>query len=222
MKTIYRILPRYAFLPLGCTLVLNMITYYASRLITSGALHTDLSIPLDGMIPFVPAASSVYVLAFLSWIIGFVVISRESPQVCYEVLAGEQIAKLISLVIFLLLPTAMVRPEAPQGRDFFSWLTRIIYRVDTPDNLFPSLHCLENWICFRGALRCKKVGTAYKMGTGLFALMVFASTVLIKQHLVVDILGGVVVVEIGLWLSRRLRAGRIYEAVAARRSDKTL
>ena len=103
----------------------------------------------------------------------------------------------------------MERPEVP-GSDPFSWLVRFIYQVDTPDNLLPSIHCLENWLCFRGALRCRKVGRGYQIGMLIFAILVFASTLLVKQHLVLDVVTGIAVVEIGLFLARRTGAGRIY------------
>lgn len=103
----------YAILPVAGTIVCNMLTYYGSRPITQGLPHWDLTLPLDRWIPFVPSAVSIYVLAFVSWVIGIWVIARESPAVCYEVLAGEQIAKLLCLVCFFLLPTTMERPEVP-------------------------------------------------------------------------------------------------------------
>ena len=42
-------------------------------------------------------------------------------------------------------------------------------------------------------------------------LGIFASTVLVKQHVFIDILGGVAVAEAGLFLGRKLRAGRLFE-----------
>ena len=103
--------PFYTIAPVAGTILCNMLTYYGSRLITRGLPHWDLTLPLDRWIPFVPSAVSIYVLAFLSWVVGIWVIARESPAVCYEVLAGEQIAKLLCLACFLLLPTTMERPE---------------------------------------------------------------------------------------------------------------
>lgn len=44
----------------------------------------------------------------------------------------------------------------------------------------------------------------------IFAILVFASTLLVKQHLVLDVVTGIAVVEIGLFLARRTGAGRIY------------
>lgn len=161
MQRIYKILPKYAFLPLIICLGLNAFTYFGTRLFTTGLYHYDLSLPIDYMIPFTPFMMSVYVLAYVVWIVGFIVIGRESREVCYEVLTAEQIAKLCCLVAFIAIPTTIIRPEVT-GTGFFQWLSRLIYSMDSPDNLLPSVHCLENWICFRGAMKCKRLERATK------------------------------------------------------------
>lgn len=116
---------------------------------------------------------------------------------------GEQIAKLMCLVIFVAFPTTLIRPEFDVNT-LSEWMTNLIYTLDSPDNLFPSIHCLESWVCFRGAMRCKKVGKVYKVIMLILALLVFASTVMVKQHVFVDIIGAILVVEIGLALAKRL------------------
>ena len=203
MQRIYKILPKYAFLPLIICLGLNAFTYFGTRLFTTGLYHYDLSLPIDYMIPFTPFMMSVYVLAYVVWIVGFIVIGRENKKVCYEVLFGEQIAKLMCLVIFVAFPTTLIRPEFDVNT-LSEWMTNLIYTLDSPDNLFPSIHCLESWVCFRGAMRCKKVGKVYKVIMLILALLVFASTVMVKQHVFVDIIGAILVVEIGLALAKRL------------------
>lgn len=214
MKQRLKWIPMYAVVPALSLIILNIFAYYGTRLLTGGSLEDNfnLTLALDRAIPFVPQAIVIYIGAFVSWFVGFFVIARDSKEVCYEVYAGEFTAKFISMVIFLVMPTVMIRPEVPDG-GFFSWLTRFIYATDTPDNLFPSLHCLESWIIFRGAMRCRRVGNGYRISMFVIALLVFASTLLVKQHVVLDVVGGVVVGELGLWLARRLRFGRMYEAL---------
>ena len=184
MERIYKILPKYAFIPIISCLLLNSITYFGSRIFTTGMHHYDISIAIDRMLPFVTPMVSVYVLAYVTWILGFIIIGRESKKLCYEVGAG-----------------------------FWNWLTSLIYSTDAADNLFPSIHCLESWILFRGVMRCEKQGTAMKIFMFVSAILVFASTVLIKQHVVIDIIGGVLVVEIGLFLAKKLNTKRIFYAI---------
>ncbi len=210
-----RLVPKYAIVPLVACVLLNYLVYYGNRLIPKSH-YFDISIPfLDDHIPLWTWMIVFYVFSYVFWIVGFVVIGRESREVCYSFLSGEMIAKLICLVFFLFFPTAMV--DWPSGQfeinNVFDWTTQMIYDADEPNNLFPSIHCLESWVVFRGSLRCKKVGKGYRAYCLLMMLAIFASTVLVRQHVVVDIVGGVLVAEIGFFLAKKFRAGRLFEAI---------
>ncbi len=209
MERIYKILPKYAFLPIIVSVAFNMFAYFGTRPFTNKLYHYDLSIPLDHQLPMIPFFMIPYVLAYVTWIVGFIVIARENRQLCYMVMTAEQIAKLICVTCFIFLPTEMARPEVV-GNGFSEWLTRIVYAMDEPNNLFPSIHCLLNWMVFRGAMKCKKVGNVYRAVMFLSAILIFATVLLTKQHLFVDIWAGIAVVEIGLFLSRKFRLYRFY------------
>lgn len=209
-RTRGRLVPRYAIAPLCVSLLLNLAAFYGGRLLTQGRAHFSLTLPLDARVPFFPPAIVVYVLTYVFWAAGFVLIARRGRAACFRSLAGEQTAKLLCLACFLILPTAMERP-AVTGEGVFAALTRLIYRLDDPDMLFPSIHCLDSWFCFRGAMRTRGTPRWWRVFSLVFALAVFASTLLVRQHVALDVLGGVVVLELGLWLSDRLRAGRLYE-----------
>ena len=45
----------------------------------------------------------------------------------------------------------------------------------------------------------------------ILTLLVFASVVLVKQHYVVDVLAGIAVAEIGLFLAPRLKLDQVFE-----------
>lgn len=209
------LIPKYARLPLLAALILNCSAYWLTRPLTGGAAHYDISVSLDARIPFVPPFIVIYVLAYVQWVVGYIIIARDSEELCYRVLSGEMISKLICCAFFLALPTSMVRPEVT-GTDIFSRLTRLIYSLDTPDNLFPSIHCVESWLCFRGAIRAKKVGKAYKAANLIFTLLVFASVVLVKQHLVVDIISGLLVAELGQLLAPAIHADALLKRINSR------
>ena len=52
----------------------------------------------------------VYFLAFPFWVYGFILIARESREMCRIYLIGEMIAKTICLICFVVFPTTLVRP----------------------------------------------------------------------------------------------------------------
>ena len=197
------LLPSYTHIPLIAMVCVHGLAYYATRLVTQEMTHFDFSLPIDDAIPFIPAFSVIYVLAYVQWIVGFILIARDSRELCCRVISGEIISKLICMALFLLIPTTMERAEIVSD-GFFDRIVGYIYRLDAPDNLFPSIHCLESWVCFRGAMQMKKAGPWYRYFTLLFSLLVFASTVLIKQHEAVDIVGGILTAEIGQQIAQKI------------------
>ena len=197
------LLPSYTHVPLVSMMCVHILVYYATRLVSQKLTHYDFSLPVDGAIPFVPAFSVIYLLAFVQWTAGYILIARDSRELCRRVISGEIISELLCTVLFLLVPTTMARPEIVSD-GFFDRIVGTIYRLDAADNLFPSIHCLESWVCFRGAMGMKKTGPWYRYFTLVFSLLVFASTVLIKQHVAVDIVGGVLTAEIGLQIAQRI------------------
>ena len=199
------IYPTYSILPIAAMLGMNMVAYMGTRIFTTGRYHYNIESPLDRMLPLVPFFVVFYVLAFAQWITGYLLIGREKKEYCYRFFLGEIIAKAICLVIFLVFPTTLNRPEIT-GSGIFERLLAFIYSVDAADNLFPSIHCLESWMCWRG---CRKLTQTrlpgWFSGANLvLTLLVFASTVLCKQHVLIDIAGGVAVVEIGLFLAPKI------------------
>lgn len=220
MKKIEKIMPRYTWLPFLVSAILLCITFYGTRLVTHNMYHYDVTMKIDDLIPFWSPMILIYIGAYISWAVGYIVIGRESKELCYELLAAEQIAKIICFFIFLFFPTTMVRADIT-GNGICDNLTKLIYFLDTPDNLFPSMHCLSSWFCFRGALRCKKVGTTYKILTFVMAILVFASTLMVKQHVFIDVISGVLVMEISFFLSKKMGGSRVYYALEQRRKNET-
>ena len=196
------LLPSYARVPLVSMVCVHGFVYYATRLVTQGMAHFDLSLPVDGVIPFIPAFSVIYLLAFVQWTAGFILIARDSRELCCRVISGEIISKLICMALFLLVPTTMKRAEIVSD-GLFDRIVGSIYQLDAADNMFPSIHCLESWVCFRGAMQMKKTGPWYRYFTLLFSLLVFASTVLIKQHAAVDVLAGILTAEAGQQIAQK-------------------
>lgn len=181
-------------------LAINCITYYGTRLVTTHAMHHSMKLPVDDLIPFYPFFISIYIVAFVQWGVGFYLIIRESKESCYRFMITDLIVMLITLICYLCYPTTIVRPEIEKN-GIWECLTAIVYHLDKPDNLFPSLHCAFSWLCFRGAMHLKRIPKWYLPLTFVFSILVFASTVLVKQHVIIDMAGGILAVEIGLYFS---------------------
>lgn len=209
------VFPRYAVVPVLLALTINLFAFYGTRPISADWVHYDISIWLDELIPFTPAFISIYVLAYVQWIVGLVLIALEGREFCYRYCTAYALSLAISAVIFLAFPTAIDRPQAV-GDGLWNDLTRLIFAADTPNNLFPSIHCLFSWLCFRSALSMKRRRNWYAPISLVFTLLVFASVVFVKQHFVLDIIGGVAVAELGLLLVQKTGIWRLMEKVQPR------
>lgn len=194
-------IPGYSVIPFIIMLGINIFTYQITPLFTDKFSHYIFATDLDAAIPFVPAFIVPYFLAYIQWVVGYIVIARVSKDYCDKVLLGEIIAKSIVCICYIVIPTTLIRPEVA-GTDVFSEMVRFLYQIDSPVNLFPSIHCLESWFCFRCCVNQKSIKLPYKIGMGIMTALVFISTVCLKQHVVVDIISAIAVAEIGLALSQ--------------------
>ena len=200
MKKFLKSVPGYGWAAAVIWLGLNCSVYYGTRLLPEDVVRHGVALPLDGSIPLVPWMIVIYILAYFFWGISYLRIAQQERNAVWRFFIGAYIAKIICLICFLAYPTAMERPEVV-GSYIFSSITCLIYRLDAPNNLFPSIHCLESWLCFRGLNRIPEIPRWKKLGALIFALLVCASTVLVRQHFLLDIPSGILAGEIGLAVS---------------------
>ncbi len=186
----------------------NLLVFYATRLLTRNRAHVNLETVLDRAIPFQTPWILIYiVVAFFSWYTGYVLLAGEKKETAIYFFGAEYIAKSICLIFFLAMPTTVNRPEVT-GHSIFDWMTRQIFSADTPDNLFPSIHCLESWLLARSASSIKRLGKWYAPTMYVVAIVVFLSTLFVKQHVAWDVLGGVLAAEIGLLMMKVIRKNK--------------
>ena len=207
LKKTNPLIPKYAIKPLALALLVTSCVYMGIAQLRRFLTFSSLETPLDTALPFLAPFVLFYVLAFVQWGLNYLLIARDSKELCYRFAFGNIIAKLICLFFFVFFPTTLARPEVT-GTDLCSRLVRLIYTFDPPVNLFPSIHCLESWCCIRASFLLKKSNRTYQAATLIMSLGVFASTLFIKQHVIADVFGGIVVFEAGFRL-----AGRIQKAI---------
>lgn len=202
-----RFYPPYAWIPTVIIPVYNALTFYGTRLINHHYPAHIFELPVDRAIPFVPFFVLFYILAYLQWGLCYFFTLRRNRRLCAETLSVNLLAKTACLIGFLVFPTAIVRPEVTGG-GVWNTLVRWIYAADTPDNLFPSIHCMASWLAFRALLKVEEIPLPVRLANGVLTLFVCASTVLIKQHYLPDIFAGILAVELGYLLTRLLGTDR--------------
>ena len=124
---------------------------------------------------------------------------------------GIYIAELICAVFFVAMPTVIVRPEATGGV-YYDRLLAQLYAADQPTNLFPSMHCMFAYMVFRGFM-IAKLDKPVIIGSGLFAALVCASTVFVKQHFLLDTFAGIILGEVAVTLSLKTNAWKLMDII---------
>ena len=189
-------------------LAVNMLVYYPSQIFGTVGTPKDISLGIDSAFSFDARWIFIYCLAFIFWVVSYAALSNFDGW--SDIAAAEMIAKLCCIFFFIFLPTTVARPQVSPGTLSETALS-ILYAVDKPLNLFPSIHCFDSWICGRCLMAEKKMPAAVRVLAPLFSLLVFISVLKTRQHVFIDIIGGVLLAELGLFLSRRYNWGRIID-----------
>ena len=74
-------------------------------------------------------------------------------------------------------------------------LVDYIYKIDYPvRNCFPSGHCYFAFLFIFATIGLKEVKLGYRICLWIISLLIVASTVLIKQHVLIDVIGALVLI----------------------------
>ena len=176
------------------------LSYWGGKLLTLNRVHCCMALPLDEMIPVVPWTTLIYFGCFLFWAVGYAIILRTEPEGTHRFFRAELLGKLICFLFFVAIPTTSARPEI-SGSGIFAWFMRFLYAADTPRALFPSMHCFVSWMCVVGLRGKPQISKAYRATAVIAALLVFASTLTTKQHVLVDVPAGVALAELVYYVS---------------------
>lgn len=180
-------------LPLAAV-ILNQAVYYGGGRIAQGLHHHDWTLPLDRAVPFLPWTVSVYFLCYLFWAVCYVSAARQKKMFAYRFFCADFLAKAVCLICFLLLPTTNIRPSV-EGDGLWEGLVRFLYQVDAPVNLFPSIHCLVSWLCWIGMRDRGDIPSWCRYICFWTAAAVCLSTLTTKQHVIIDVIGGIALAE---------------------------
>ncbi|CAI6083999.1 hypothetical protein PAECIP112173_04145 [Paenibacillus sp. JJ-100] len=156
--------------------------------------YVVLNSPMDQMIPFIPAMSIPY-LGWYPFVFGVLAyLCAKDRLMYYRVLLTMNICVWICYLIYFNFQTMVPRPEltgSGLGLTLVGWL----YSQDRPFNCFPSIHALHSYLVMRAVLSVPNIRKSVKGLVATGASIIIASTLLIKQHVVYDALGAIILGE---------------------------
>ena len=219
LKGLTRILPAYGVFPVIFSFVFNCLVYSGSRMIAGGWYHHNIETGVDRSIPFVPEFLMIYFGCYVFWAVNYILIARQDRRSVYQFFTGDFISRCVCLVSFLAFPTTNTRPLIT-GSGLWNQAALWLYSIDAADNLFPSIHCLVSWFCYLGIRGRKEIPRWYQSVSMVIAILVFASTLLTKQHVIVDVAGGILLAEFCFFIGRKTDLYRIYERFGSKIEQK--
>jgi membrane-associated phospholipid phosphatase len=144
---------------------------------------------IDSQIPVVPQFVWFYVLCYVFPLLP-IAITHDWHRVNIA-LMSVALCTLIAFIGHLSIPVAFVRPDL--GTGISDRMVRLIYENDFRPGAqnFPSLHVAIAWTIYF-TCRGQSLSRLRENAILTLASFIIASTVLIKQHLVIDLVGGTV------------------------------
>lgn len=197
-------------LPAMITFGVNMFAYMVPKQIVSPSRYIFLDMEIDRHIPLIPWFALFYYMAFAQWFNYFLQASFGDRTLRNRYFSSDIIAKIFVFMIFMIWPTAVNRPSVEGVTGIWGWVLSMTFTVDNPLGALPSLHCFYSWLAFRYSLDAEPAERRWITWLQLLlSLLVFASTVLIKQHYFVDIIGGIACAELFLWIGWHTRVSEV-------------
>lgn len=197
------------FIALLTAFLWNQLVYSGARIIAHNWHHYDMTTPLDQLVPFVPWTITIYFGCYAFWGVNYWLCANQDENMRNRFFLADILAKSVCFVLFLAIPTTNIRPII-SNNSLWGNLMRFLYKIDDADNLFPSIHCLVSWLCWIGVRKRKDIPTFYRWLSLVFAVAVCISTLTTRQHVIADVIGGVVLAEICYIITGFKRINFIY------------
>ena len=145
---------------------------------------------IDDLIPF----TLIFIIPYVFWyfmlfIIPYKMYKKDKTNL-YKYIITNIITVIIANIIFITYPTIVVRPEL-EGTNILILITKFIYWIDTPAlNCFPSIHCAFSMLFILHICTSSKQTKNFKLFTLITSILIMTSTLLIKQHVFIDLISG--------------------------------
>lgn len=169
----------------GGVLALFLVGYFGvGHAIAPGAAR-ELRTRVDDAIPFVPGTIWIYLALFPT---AFAPLFFLRCQRLYRrTLAAYAVVIAVSLAVFVAFPVTSralrVDPARLDPQHLSDWAVALVYRLDPPVNLFPSLHLSIAGLAALSAWRARR---AYGVLLSAGVVVIAASICTVKQHFVAD------------------------------------
>lgn len=206
-----------------CPILVYGIFYFAAFIFlenTNEKIHM-IHMRFDDYIPF----CEYFIVPYVMWYFFVVAVvlyfawfhqnRREYRQLTGTLMTGMTIFLIVSLVY----PNGQDLRPVLTGDGFFIQAVNLLYRIDTPTNILPSIHVFHSVACCIAIWKSQSLREhrGIQAATSLLTVLIVLSTMFLKQHSILDVtlalcLNGVCAVFFYRILPSRYKSGHAEEA----------
>jgi membrane-associated phospholipid phosphatase len=150
--------------------------------------------PIDDLIPFFPASVFAYCLWYIYLFIPLLYFGLKSKSDFIRLQGYIFIGMAFCVIFYVFYPNAInFRPEV-KANDFSTWLASLLFSVDSSNMVTPSMHVFDAFAMHFGLCESSLTRSDKRLHiiSFIIAALITVSTVLLKQHSVIDIFWGIV------------------------------
>ena len=178
--------------PVYGMLYLLAFQYVEQRTVRPHIIHMK----VDDYIPFCEYFIIPYYLWFLfiaATVFYFAFINKNKKEY-WQLVLSLGIGMTLFIIISLIFPNGQELRPSLSGDSIFIEMVRYLYKIDTPTNIFPSIHVFNTVACCIAVFRHR--GFRFKrlvpIAAGILGTLIVLSTIFLKQHTLLDVVGAVV------------------------------
>lgn len=173
-------------------LYLLAFQYVEQRTVRPHIIHMK----VDDYIPFCEYFIIPYYLWFIfiaATVFYFAFINKNKKEY-WQLVFSLGIGMTLFIIISLVFPNGQELRPSLSGNDIFTQMVRYLYKVDTPTNVFPSIHVFNTVACCIAVFRHKNFYFKRLVPTvmGILGTLIVLSTIFLKQHTLLDVAGAIV------------------------------
>lgn len=198
------------YIPFIIAVGVYLLSYQLPKyLVSFDRLHC-LQTYIDTLIPFYSPAFVIYIGAFFQWANAIFIALKQEKEKGYRYASAIIIGSLTGMLIFFVYPTCVYRPEV-LGTSVFDLFCKFVFMVDNIINACPSFHCFCSTIVLFMIYDSKNTKKSTFIINIIFSILVFISTLLTKQHVFIDVIGGISLAIISFILSKKFVFTEIFD-----------
>jgi len=183
---------------------LNLVTYFTIQSFIT-ANEYDLLTQFDLNIPFIPEFVWVYHTLVPVIALTMLVLVKKK-ELFLSAMGAFAVATLALSIFYVAFPSFYPRENFHTPGGISGFLLNLTRLIDGAHNTFPSGHVTFAWLLtfLVGLANCVKKNKLIYLGFFIWASLISVSTVVLKQHYIIDVFSGMALAAICYFLSKTI------------------